>query len=109
MFIRKGVKLMEFLSRKQIIKELQQSFQSYIEKYNLDGIGIFEEEGQENRYFLGYTAEKEGKTYHLHIPYVKNNIGDLAPIKTEWTVETDDPQDDDYGGYKDLESAFRQI
>lgn len=100
---------MEFLSREQLINELQQSFQAYLDKYNLDGIGIFEEEGQDNRYYLGYTAEKEGKTYHIHIPYIKNNSGGLAPLKEEWTVESDDPKEDDLRGFNDLESVFREF
>ena len=100
---------MEFLSRQQIINELQQSFQRYLEEFDLDGIGIFEEEGQEDRYYLGYTAEKEGKTYHIHIPYIKNSSGGLAPIKNEWTVESDDPQADDRRGYNDLESVFSEM
>ncbi|MBS4177747.1 DUF5634 family protein [Lederbergia citrea] len=100
---------MEFLSREQIINELQQSFQPYIEKFDLDGIGIFEEEGKDNRYYLGYTAEKDGKTYHVHIPYIKNNSGALAPVETEWTVESDDPRDEDRRGYNDVESIFRTL
>ena len=100
---------MEFLSREQIINDLQQSFQPYIEKFGIEGIGIFEEEGQDDRYYLGYTARKEGKTYHIHTPFIKNNNGDLTPIKNEWTVETDEPQEDDLRGYSDVESAFRQI
>jgi Family of unknown function (DUF5634) len=100
---------MEFLPRKQIIDELQQPFQAYLETFDLDGIGIFEEEGQEDHYYLGYTVAKSGKTYHIHTPYKKNNNGDLAPIKNEWTVETDEPETDDLRGYHDLESAFREV
>jgi hypothetical protein len=103
------VKEMEFLSREQIINELQQPFQSYLEKFDLEGISIFEEEGQKNQYYLGYTVEKSGKTYHIHTPYTKNSSGELAPIKNEWTIETDEPQTDDLRGYHNLESAFREI
>lgn len=100
---------MEFLSREQIINDLQQSFQPYIEKFGIEDIGIFEEEGQDDRYYIGYTAKKEGKTYHIHTPFIKNNNGGLAPIKNEWTVESDEPQEKDLRGYNDLESAFREI
>ena len=100
---------MEFLSRKQIINELQQPFQSYLEKFDLEGISIFEEEGQEDHYYLGYTVKKSGEIYHIHTPYKKNNNGELAPIKNEWTIETDEPQKDDLRGYPDLESAFREM
>lgn len=100
---------MEFLSRKQIINELQQPFQSYLEKFDLESISIFEEEGKEDHYYLGYTVGKSGKTYHIHTPYTKNDNGELAPIKNEWTIETDEPQKDDLKGYPDLESAFREM
>jgi hypothetical protein len=89
---------MEFLSREQIINDLQQSFQPYIEKFGIEDIGIFEEEGQDDRYYIGYTAKKEGKTYHIHTPFIKNNDGGLAPIKNEWTVESDEPQEKDLRG-----------
>ncbi len=104
----RGIK-MEFLSREQIINELQQSFQSYIDKYDIDNIGIFEEEGQDDRYYIGFTVNKNGKTYHIHSSYSKNGKGGLRPVQNEWTVETDDPQKEDLKGYHDLESVFRNI
>lgn len=100
---------MEFLPREQIINELQQSFQHYIDTFGIEDIGIFEEEGQADQYYMGYTIRKEGETFHIHIPYIKNEHGGLAPIDNEWTVETDDPKKDDLKGYNDLESVFRDI
>jgi hypothetical protein len=100
---------MDFLPREQIINALQEQLQSYISKYGIDDIGIFEEEGQDNQYYMGYTVKKEGKTYHIHSPYTKNDNGGLAPIKNEWTVETDEPQKDDRRGFNDLDQAFRVI
>ena len=100
---------MEFIAREQVIKELQQSFQNYIDKYGIEDIGIFEEEGQDDHYYLGFTVSKEGRTYHVHTPYIKNNNGGLAPLKQEWTVESDDPREVDLKGYDDLESVFREI
>jgi hypothetical protein len=100
---------MDFLPREQIINALQEPLQSYISKYGIDDIGIFEEEGQDNQYYMGYTVKKEGKTYHIHSPYTKNDNGGLAPIKNEWTVETDEPQKDDRRGFNDLDQAFRVI
>lgn len=100
---------MDYLSREQIINELQQSFELYIDKFGIENVGIFEEEGQAERYYMGYTVKKDGKTFHIHIPYTKNNNGELAPINKEWTVESDDPKKDDVRGYKDLESVLREI
>ncbi len=100
---------MKYNSREQIINELQQQFQFYLEKFNIDNIGVFEEEGQADLYYLGYTVTKNGKTYHIHTPYKKSNNGDLAPIDSEWTLETDDPIGNDLQGYENLESAFQEI
>lgn len=103
------MKRMEFLPREQIINELQEPLQSYIEKYGIDDIGIFEEEGQGGHYYFGYTAKKGEKTYHIHAPFRKNDNGELTPIKNEWVIETDDPGVKDRRGFNDLESAFREI
>lgn len=53
--------LVEYLSREQITNELQQSFQPFLNKYQIEGISIFEEEEQDDRYYLGYTTRKMGK------------------------------------------------
>ncbi|MBO1513031.1 DUF5634 family protein [Metabacillus bambusae] len=100
---------MDFLSREQIINELQDSFQPIINKYGIEDIGIFEEEGQDKHYYLGYTVRKEGKTYHIHSPYLKNNHGGLSPEKNEWTIESDEPAKKDLKGFKGLEDALREI
>jgi hypothetical protein len=100
---------MEFLPRAQIINELQEPFQSYIQKFGIDDIGIFEEEGEKDLYHMGYTVNKSGNTYHIHRAYRKDDNGGLAPDMHEWTVESDDPEKEDIGGYKDLESVFKSI
>jgi len=100
---------MEFLPREQIINELQQSFKFYLNKYDFDDIGVFEEEGQKDRYYMGYTINKAGKTYFVHSLYQKNDAGNLTPINNEWTLETDEPQKKDKKGFHDLESVLRTI
>lgn len=100
---------MDFLPREQIINTLKEPLQSYISKYGIDDIGIFEEEGQDSQYYMGYTVKKAGKTYHIHSPYIKNSSGGLAPAKIEWTVETDEPQGEDRKGYNNLNQAFLEI
>ncbi|WP_318505739.1 DUF5634 family protein [Bacillus sp. T3] len=100
---------MEYLSREQIINQLQQSFQPYLQQFGLDDIGVFEEHGQGNQYYIGYSAKKGDKTYHIHTPFMKNNNGELAPLNQNWTVETDEPDRKDHGGYQNVESALRDI
>jgi hypothetical protein len=100
---------MESLPREQHITNMQKSFQTYINQYGIDDIGIFEEEGQDDLYYLGYTVKKDGKTYHIHSPYRKDIHGDLSPIENEWTIEPDEPQKTDLKGFHSLDSAFRNI
>jgi hypothetical protein len=100
---------MDFLPREQILRELQHASSEYMEKYNLNDIGIFEEEGQDDQYHLGYTVKKGDKAFHIHTPFVKNDHGELAPASKAWVLESDDPQGDDSGGYPDLESVLREI
>ncbi|MED3553167.1 DUF5634 family protein [Cytobacillus praedii] len=100
---------MESLPREQLITNMQNSFQTYINQYGVDHIGIFEEEGQDDYYYLGYTVKKAGKTYHIHSPYRKDSHGDLSPIVNEWTIESDEPQKQDLKGYHSLDSALRDI
>jgi len=100
---------METFTRDEIINELKQNFKAYIEHHDIDDIGIFEEEGSGENYYMGYTVNKEGKTYHIHTPYQKNNHGGLTPVHKEWTVESDEPTKADKKGYHDLESVFRDL
>lgn len=100
---------MDFLTREQIINELQHSFQPFIDKYDIEDIGVFEEEGQGNHYYLGYTVRKDGRILHIHSPYLKNDDGALTPEKKEWTIEYDEPMEKDLKGFKDIEDAFREI
>lgn len=101
--------IVDYQSREQIMNELQQSFQPYLDKYGIEDIGIFEEEGQGDHYYLGYTTRKDGKTYHIHLPFQKNRNNELAPIDSKWTVESDDPQEKDLRGFEDLDHVFREI
>lgn len=100
---------MEFLPREEVIQQLQRPFQSLMDQYDIDDIGIFEEEGEENRYFLGYNVKKSGKTYHIHMPYQKNHYGELAPLRNEWILETDEPAKDDQRGFQTLEGVLRKL
>ncbi|MBB6454930.1 hypothetical protein HNQ94_003419 [Salirhabdus euzebyi] len=100
---------MNNLSREQLINEIQDSFVTLMDQYDIDEIGIFEEEGQENQYYLGYTVRKDGKAYMIHHPYQKNRQGELTPLSDEWTVETDEPDLEDKRGYDNLDEVFNEL
>ena len=100
---------MEYTNRDEVIKNLQQAFQPLISKYDIEDIGVFEEQGEKNQYHLGYTIRRDGKTYMVHTPYLKNEIGQLSASNSEWTVETDEPNSKDVNGYKELDDALRSL
>lgn len=109
MFIQKEDLRVEFLSREEILNDLQQLLPTYLDKYNLDDIGIYEEQGQGDVYYIGYTVKKDGKTYHIHTPYHQNEHGELTSHQQSWTAEPDEPNKEDLKGYHDLDSVFRDI
>ncbi len=100
---------MQFTNREDMISELQNSFQSLINKYQFEDIGVFEEQGQHDSYHLGYTIRKNGKTFMVHTPYIKNQDGQLAYGKEQWTIETDEPNTKDVSGFHNLDEALRTI
>jgi len=100
---------MKFLTREEVMNDLQKSFHFLMDKYNLDDIGIYEEQGPHDQYYMGYTINKNGATYMIHSTYKKNQNGLLAPANHEWTVETDEVNTDDLKGYKSLEDVFQQF
>ncbi|WP_053218254.1 DUF5634 family protein [Virgibacillus senegalensis] len=93
----------------QIRGDLQDSFRPLMEKYNIDDIGTFEEEGAEDDYYIGYTVRKNGRIYMVHMPFKKTGEGQLALAKQEWTVETDDPTDEDISGFPTIDAVFEHL
>ncbi|WP_113927739.1 DUF5634 family protein [Bacillus sp. P14.5] len=100
---------MAFISREQLINDLQTAFPSLLEEYGLEDIGIFEEEGQKDQYYLGYTMKKDGKAYMIHLPYKKDHDGGLEPSSEQWTIESDDPESVDTSGFNSIEAALKMI
>ncbi|WP_226669878.1 DUF5634 family protein [Metabacillus litoralis] len=100
---------MEINNRESVIHELQHSFSPLMNKYGIEDIGVFEEEGQKDLYHIGYTIRKDGKSFMVHTPYIKKEDGHLEPGNQEWTIETDDPNHEDVSGFKDLDEALRSI
>lgn len=97
---------MEFVPRSVIIKELIDTLQPIMDIYNLDQVGIFEEEGEGNQYYMGYTVNKDDHMIVLHMPFVKNERGELALQKQEWTVRVNGKEQ---SGYHSLDEAWADI
>ncbi|SDJ97006.1 DUF5634 family protein [Sediminibacillus albus] len=100
---------MENVSIDQIMNDLQESFRPLMDKYDIDDIGTFEEEGQDQHYYVGYTVRKDGRVYMVHMPFTKNADGQLSLARQEWTVETDDPTDEDLGGFPTIDAVFEHL
>jgi hypothetical protein len=78
-----------------------------LDKYDLDDIGIYEEEGQDPHYYMGYTIRKDGLVYMVNRPYVKNENNELAVEKEEWTIQTD--EGNEVKGIHSIEEVFQKI
>lgn len=100
---------MNFQTREEIAHELKRELQTLLSTYQLDDIGIFEEQGAHNQYYMGYTVKKDGKTYMIHKPFLKNEQGLLTKTNEDWTMETDEPNHPDVIGYRNLKDAFQGL
>ena len=100
---------LEYGTREEIMNTLQQSFHSLMDTYKLEDIGLFEEQGPNGEYYIGYTLNQNGGTYMLHQTYKTNHDGQFGLINKDWTIETDEPNFDDKKGYGSIEEAFQQL
>jgi hypothetical protein len=98
--------IVEYKNREIILKEMQQSLQPLMKQYDLDSIGIYEEEGEDENYYLGYSIEKNDNFFIINIPYIKNNEGELAVKDTNWTIQLDDHEEKNL---KNLDEVFNRI
>lgn len=97
---------MDYLSREAILNEMNETLRTIMDKYNVDDIGIFEEQGEGNHYYIGYTIRKDDEVFMTHTPYVINDEGLLRPEKQEWVIETDEG---DMRGFSSLEEVFEEM
>jgi hypothetical protein len=101
--------IVENVTREDILKELQESFRSYMDTYHLDDIGLFEEQGPNGSYYMGYTISRNGDTYMIHQTYEENDKGLFSLVSDEWTIETDEPEFNDKKGVGGIDSAFQHL
>ncbi|WP_077623294.1 DUF5634 family protein [Sediminibacillus massiliensis] len=100
---------MDEISLDQIADDLRDSFRPLAEKYNLDDIGLFEEEGQDNAYHIGYAIKKDGRVFMVYLPFIQGEEGYLTLAKQEWTVQTENPTDDDLKGFANIEDVLQKL
>ncbi len=97
---------MEFQPREQIIEQMNQSMEMLMSKYNLEDIGVFEEQGEGENYYMGYTVRKDKEVYMIHKPFRKNEEGQLSATEKDWIIET---EEGDLTGYRSLDEVFTAI
>ncbi|WP_027409106.1 DUF5634 family protein [Anoxybacteroides tepidamans] len=97
---------MEFVPRSAIIHEFIDTLEPMMDVYGLDQVGIFEEEGNGDTYYIGYTINKDDDMIILHMPFVKNERGELALEKEEWTIRADGKEEK---GYHSLQEAMEKV
>ncbi|BAD75749.1 hypothetical protein GK1464 [Geobacillus kaustophilus HTA426] len=97
---------MEFAPRSVVIEEFIDTLEPMMEAYGLDQVGIFEEHGEGNRYYIGYTINKDDEMITIHMPFVKNERGELALEKQEWTVRKDGREKK---GFHSLQEAMEEV
>jgi len=96
----------DYISVETILNDFKESLPVLIKQYNLAEAAVFEEEGDENTYYIGYTVKKSGNTYHIHMPFEKNDEDHLTLVKPEWTIQAEEAE---YKGYESLDDVFEKI
>jgi len=94
---------MEYLAREEVVDRLNQELDEMMTKYQLEDIGVFEEQGEGAMYYMGFTVRKDGEVFMVHKPFAKNEKGQLAATKEGWVIESDEG---DTSGYPSLDAAF---
>jgi hypothetical protein len=97
---------MEFLTREEIMNDYKRTLYSMMNKYDLDDIGIYEEEGPGDEYYFGYTIRKNGKVFIVNLPYKKNEKGELAIKEHKWTLQANGNEEK---GFRTLDEVFTTI
>lgn len=83
---------MMFLRRDLVEGDLDRFSKSIASDYNVDSCVVFKrEEKEKNEYgdflSIGYAIEKENNTYFVTMPYVENEIGELAVARKSFDIE----------------------
>jgi hypothetical protein len=97
---------MEYINREALVTELTSRFQALMDEYDLEDIGVYEEQGAEDEYYVGFTVRKEGEVYMINLPYTKNQQGELSVKEQDWTIQAENGE---LHGYRNLDDVFTAI
>ncbi|GIN84542.1 hypothetical protein J6TS2_09280 [Heyndrickxia sporothermodurans] len=97
---------MDYINRETLLDQMNAQLKDMMERYQLEDIGIYEEEGMGKDYYIGYTIRKNGKIYMLSMPYEKNGLGKLSLKNKEWTIQGEEGE---AKVFHSLEDVFLKI
>ena len=100
---------MIYLQREVIVNDLMHSFKPLMENHQLEDIAVFEEEGEGDTYYMGYSVRKNDSVYMIHRPFKKNEKDELTPVSNEWIIESDAGDNIEARGFENLDEVFEQI
>ncbi|MBL5772457.1 DUF5634 family protein [Bacillus sporothermodurans] len=97
---------MDYLNREILINQMNAQLKELMDHYQLEDIGIYEEEGAGDDYYLGYTVRKNGEVYMINMPYMKDAYGNLGLKNRDWTIQSDEGEKK---GFHNLDEVFDHI
>lgn len=99
-------KMMQYINREVLLNDLQTRLQGLMEEYDLEDIGIYEEQGAGNEHYVGFTIRKNGEVYMVNLPFVKNHNNELVVSEQDWTIQKEDGESHGYNNLDDVMSAI---
>jgi len=97
---------LNYIPYEQLKNDMTHQLKELMTKYDLEDIGIYEEEGTGDTFYLGYTIRKDGRIYMVNMPYKKDHHGRLALEHQDWTIQEEEGESK---GYQSLEEVFSHI
>ncbi|MBM7646628.1 hypothetical protein JOD45_002860 [Scopulibacillus daqui] len=98
---------MEYVTRETILKHMSRDLENVMNRYDVDDVGIYEEQGEGDHYYIGYTVRKDGKVYMINMPFVKDDENKLAVAEQSWTIQGENGNEQK--GFKTLDEVFDAI
>jgi hypothetical protein len=97
---------MQYINREILLNDLTNRLQELMMEYDLEDIGIYEEQGVGNEHYIGFTIRKNGEVYMVNLPFVKNDNGELVVREQDWTIQYETGESH---GYKSLDDVISAI
>lgn len=97
---------MEQITVETLFNEFEQSLPALIEQYNLDKASVYEEEGENGNFYIGYAVKKSKKIFFIHLPFEQDDKGQLKMLANDWTIRA---ENEEYNGFDSLDTVFEKV